>query len=234
MPASVTILSPALNEEAVIERFIDNARDHLEHDWELLIVDDGSTDRTPEILTKGVETEPRLRVVTHESNRGLGAALVSGFQNATGDVIVTMDADLSHPFELLPALIKGCETSDAVYGSRYVKGGGMEGVPLMRVLVSRIANMILRIVFATSVTDLTTGLRAYRREAIRDLDVSGTGFETQLEITVRLIAAGRSISEVPLLLKERFAGESKMRYLRLIRRYSRMALRLIGVRYFRR
>lgn len=234
MPASVTILSPALNEEAVIERFIDNARDHLEHDWELLIVDDGSTDRTPEILTKAAETEPRLRVVTHGSNRGLGAALVTGFQNATGDVIVTMDADLSHPFELLPVLIKGCETSDAVYGSRYIKGGGMEGVPLMRVLVSRIANMILRIVFATSVTDLTTGLRAYRREAIRDLDVSGTGFETQLEITVRLIAAGRSISEVPLLLKERFAGESKMRYLRLIRRYSRMALRLIGVRYFRR
>lgn len=231
---NVTIVAPAFNEEAVVESFVRAVTPVLGPDWELLVVDDGSSDATPEILARLVEAEPRLRVVTHERNRGMGAALVTGFEAAKGDVVVTMDADLSHPLELLGPLVAGTATADAVFGSRYIAGGGMIGVPFFRVAISQVANLVLRLVFWTRVRDLTTGLRAYRTDAVRGLDVQGTGFETQLELTVRLIAAGRSIAEIPLMLRQREAGESKMRYMKLIKRYGRMVATLMLVRWGRR
>ncbi len=197
-----------------------------------LVVDDGSTDATPSLLRSATDRHPRLRVVTHPENRGLGAALATGFAAARGDLVATIDADLSHPLDLLPELVAACETGDAAFASRYIRGGGMVGVPLLRAAISRLANLILRVAFLSPIHDLTTGYRVYRREVVGGLDLTGSGFETQLEITVRLIAAGRRIAEVPLVLANRAAGSSKMRYLALIGRYGRMALRLLRVRYW--
>lgn len=228
---TVTFLAPAYNEEDVIERFIETILPHLPPGGEMLVVDDGSTDRTPELLDRLQDDHPELRVVTHPANRGLGAALATGFGEARGDVIVTMDADLSHSIDLIPVLVSGCEQSDAVFASRYVPGGGMEGVPAWRKAISRIANLVLRAAYLSPVRDLTTGYRAYRRTAVRDLTITGTRFEAQLEISIRLLAAGHTIREVPLMLTNRAAGESKMRYLRLIPRYATMALRMLAVRW---
>lgn len=227
----VSLVVPAYNEEEVIELFATAALAAMEPGWELLIVDDGSTDATPGILRRLAGGDPRVGVVTHDRNRGMGAALATGFRQASGDVIVTMDADLSHPFELVPRLVSACTRADAAYGSRYVPGGGMEGIPWKRAAVSRVANLGLRVVFGTHVRDLTTGFRAYRAEAVRGLPLAGTGFETQLEISVRLAAAGRRIAELPLVLAGRAAGASKMRYAKLVPRYGRMVLRLLAVRW---
>ena len=226
----VTFLAPAYNEEASIRGFVETVLRHLPTDGELLIVDDGSTDATPGIL-ETLDAVPQLRVVTHEANRGIGAAIKTGFAEAHGEVIVTMDADLSHSMEIVSKMIEGCETADAVYASRYVPGGGMVGIPWWRKVISRTANLVLRLVYKSPVRDLTTGYRAYRTEAVRDLDVTSSGFEAQLEISIRLLAAGRTIEEVPLLLTNREAGESKMRYLRLIPKYGAVAIRMIGVRW---
>lgn len=226
----MTFLAPAYNEEAVIRGFVETAVRHLPDGGELLIVDDGSTDATPEIL-EALDTVPELRVVTHEANRGIGAAIKTGFSEAHGEVIVAMDADLSHSMEIVSMMIARCETADAVYASRYVRGGGMVGIPWWRKAISRIANLLLRLVFMSPVRDLTTGYRAYRTEAVRDIELTSSGFEVQLEITIRLLAAGRTISEVPLMLTNREAGESKMRYLRLIPRYGAVAIRMLGVRW---
>lgn len=231
-PIRATILAPAYNEEEVIERFAAAVLTRLEEGWEILFVDDGSRDRTPEILRNAGRSNENIRVVTHELNRGLGAALATGFREARGEIVVTMDADLSHPLDLLPSLIDACDSADAAYASRYVKGGGMVGVPWKRALISRAANLLLRIAFATRVKDLTTGFRAYRREAIADLNLTGKGFEAQLEISVRLLAGRRRIVEIPFILTERAAGTSKMRYLPLISRYGRMMLRMLRVRWF--
>lgn len=230
----VTILAPAYNEEASIDRFVDAVSARLEDGWGILVVDDGSTDTTPDRLRSLAAADPRLRVVTHAQNAGIGSALSTGFAEIPDGLIVTMDADLSHPLDLLPALVDGCATNDACYGSRFVPGGGMVGVPLWRSSISKVANVILRAVYRSLIRDLTTGYRAYRAEAVRELDLVGSGFETQLEITIRLIAAGRTISEVPLMLQNRVAGESKMRYLRLIPAYGAMALRLLGLRWWPR
>jgi dolichol-phosphate mannosyltransferase len=230
----LTILVPAFNEELVISDFVAAVAPSLPDGSELLVVDDGSTDATPKLLDELAGEVAALRVVTHERNRGIGAALATGFHSASGDVIVTMDADMSHPAELATRLAAGCGAADAVHASRYVAGGAMEGVPLWRVAISRVANGIMRVAFRTSVRDLTTGMRAFRRDAVCDLRLDATGFEAQLEITVRLLAAGCRIDEVPLVLRNRSAGESKMRYLRLAPRYARTFVRMLEVRWRRR
>ena len=228
MTPTVTILAPAFNEAAVIQAFVTAVAEAAD---EILVVDDGSTDETPAILAQLSTQHPRVRVVTHPINRGLGAALVTGFAAATGDVVVTMDADLSHPIELLPDLVEACSETDAAFASRFVAGGGMPGVPWMRRFISRTANTLIRRLLRIPVRDMTTGYRAYRRAALEGLDLVGQRFETQLEITVRLVHARASIVELPLQLTTRAAGESKMRYGRLILRYGRMLLRLLRLRW---
>lgn len=229
----VTVLAPAYNEEAAIDLFVSEVSDRLEDGWEILIVDDGSQDSTPERLRQLTTGNPRLRVVTHPQNLGIGCALATGFAAIPDGVIVTMDADLSHPLDLLPDLVAGCASADACFGSRFVRGGGMVGVPLWRSSISKLANLIFRALYRSPTRDLTTGYRAYRADAVHNLELIGTGFETQLEITIRLLTAGRTINEVPLVLRTRVAGESKMRYLRLIPAYGAMALRLLGLRWRR-
>ncbi len=233
MLRSVTVLAPAYNEEAVIERFVETVRPLLQPDWELLVVDDGSTDRTREILEDLAPRIPALRVVAHDRNRGLGAALATGLAAAGGRVVVTIDADLSHPVSLIETLVSACENADAAFASRFVPGGDMASVAAARRWISRLGNIAFRALFWSSVRDLTTGFRAYRSEAVRRLELERAGFEAQLEIAVRLIAGGARIVEVPLQLRTRAAGRSKMGYLRLIPAYGRLLPRLVWIRWRR-
>jgi len=231
---AVTVLAPAYNEVSVIERFVRDVVDRLGDDAELIVVDDGSVDGTGHILDRLSEQLPRLRVVTHPTNQGMGAALATGFRAAEGRVIVTLDADLSHPLDLVDELVRRTEEADAVFASRFVPGGGMDGVPRLRVAVSLVGNRLLRVLFRAPVRDLTTGMRAYRADAVRPLRLAGRGFETQLELTVRLLAAGKVIDEVPLRLGTRAAGRSKMSYVALVRPYGRALRLLLPLRWGRR
>ncbi len=229
----MSILAPAYNEEAIICTFVQAVLREVPSGWELLIVDDGSTDGTPELLRELGAHHDALRVVTHPRNRGLGEALRTGFSEAVGSVIVTIDADMSHPLDLLPVLVRACEESDAAFGSRFVSGGGMQGVPFVRRMISRVGNAVLRLIFWSSVRDLTTGLRAYRADVVRNLPLESDRFEIQLEISVRLLAIGARVAEIPLMLQSRAAGESKMRYMALLPRYGRLTLRLLKIRWWR-
>lgn len=202
----------------------------LEEDYELLIVDDGSNDATPAILARMQPDYPKLTVVTHPQNQGLGSALHTGFRSAKGRIIVTMDADLTHPPELISPMVDAC-TVDMVVASRYVKGGGMADVPWWRVMLSVIANNIFRLLFATRLHDITAGFKAYRKEAIQQIEVAARGFEVQLEITVRLLKQGVSFNEIPYILKNREAGASKMRYLRLLPTYALTFFELFRYRW---
>lgn len=231
---TVTLLAPAYNEEAVIEDFVRDVAARVGDDAELLVVDDGSVDGTGRVLAHLSGQLPRVRVVTHGENQGMGAALATGFRAAKGQVIVTLDADLSHPLDLVDELVRRTESADAVFASRFVPGGGMNDVPRLRWALSVVGNRILRVLFRAPVRDLTTGMRAYRADAVRPLRLASRGFEAQLELTVRLLAAGKVIDEVPLELGTRAAGRSKMSYIALVRPYARVVRLMLPLRWGRR
>lgn len=230
----ITILAPAYNEEAVIERFVTELerRLTLNEDHELLIVNDGSRDSTKQILEDLQTQYPMLRVVHHPHNKGLGAALETGFRAAKGRAIVTMDADLTHPPEIIQSMIDQLEHADVCVASRYVKGGGMQDVPWWRVWLSVIANGIFQVCYGTRLRDITAGFKAYRREAIQAVSITSSGFDVQLDITIKLIRNKVRFAEIPYVLKNREQGESKMRYMKLIPRYAKTMMRLILLRWF--
>ena len=229
----ITLLVPAYNEDAVIERLLRGLRERVQlpEDYEILVVDDGSTDATPGLLDAWSARDSVVRVIHHPRNQGLGAALQTGFHAARGRVIITMDADLTHPPELIGPLAAACDTVDVAVASRYVPGGGMAGVPAWRVAVSRVANTLFQLLFATRLRDITAGFKAYRAERVRGLALVSRGFEVQLEITVRLLKAGATTCELPYTLKNRELGASKMRYLRLLPRYARALAGLFRYRW---
>src|SRR5260370_35037312 len=114
----VTLLAPAYNEEAVLEQFGTVALTQLHDDWELLVVDDGSVDRTREIAEHFAQADQRVRGVAHPENRGPGAALATGFAHARGDIVVTLDSDLSRPVDQLPPMLGGLRDPGVGYGGR--------------------------------------------------------------------------------------------------------------------
>lgn len=216
----ITVLAPAFNEEPVIEKFVHEVMKTLNgvFYFELIIINDGSTDQTNKILTQLQKQYDNLVVISHAINKGLGAGLKTGFANAKGDLVVTMDADLSQPPSLIPTMIEKITRGiDIVIASRYVKGGGMQGVPWWRVIISKLGNWLIKTVTGVKARDCTSGMRAYRKEVLNELHNIGNGFEVQLKILRQLDNA--RITEVPLQLVNRQAGQSKMRYLQLVPKY---------------
>lgn len=228
----ITILIPAYNEEAVITAMLRelSQRLTLREDYEILVVNDGSADATGHMLAELQSELPALRVVTHAVNQGLGRALATGFREARGRIIVTMDADLTHPPEMIAPLVEAC-TGDFAVGSRYVRGGGMINVPWWRVAISQVANGIFDLIFATRLRDITSGFKAYQTPCIQGMSIKSNGFDVQFEITIRLLKQGATFREVPYQLRNREMGESKMRYLSLIPRYARTFYQLFRYRW---
>jgi dolichol-phosphate mannosyltransferase len=186
----ISIVAPAYNEEAAIEPFVRGVAEVLKQSfktWEIIIVNDGSKDRTAEFLRRLEREYSRLVVVTHLSNRGLGAGLETGFRNAKGEIIVTMDADGTHDPRLIPRLYSEIENgTDVAVASRYVDGGGMIGVPCWRRLISTAGNRIIGAISGWPVKDGTSGYRAYRSNLVKNLCTLRRGFEVQGDILIRL------------------------------------------------
>lgn len=225
---SVSIVAPAFNEEEVIEPFVRGVQDALEdvfESLEMVVVDDGSTDGTCAILERLRREYDNLTVLKHPVNRGLGAGLETGFRVAKGDVIVTMDADGTHDPGLIPELVDAVlGGADVAVASRYVPGGGMDGVSAWRRVASIVGNRVLKKLMGWPVRDGTSGFRAYRREVVDKLVGLPDGFQVQGDIIRRL--AGARFTEVPLRLTTRRGGKSKLRYGRLMWQYGFLALKI--------
>lgn len=230
----ISLLAPAYNEEDVIREFVASLMGlSLQEDWELVIVNDGSTDKTGAILSELSGTCPNLRVVTHKKNKNLGGALKSGFAVARGRAIVTMDADMTHPPALIGHMVAQLQDNDVCIASRYVTGGGMKGVPLHRRFMSRLANILYRLLFLSPVWDNTGGFRAYRAQAIRDFVIEERGFVVQLEIMTKLLKRKARFKEIPFVLKNRDLGFSKLNYLQTLPVYVGRVWRLLALRWGR-
>lgn len=202
----IGIVIPVYNEEAVLETLLERLQAVTNtlsdrYIFEFVFVDDGSRDRSLEICRRLTELEPRLRVVELRTNYGQTAALQAGFDETRGEIVISLDADLQHFPEDIPAFLEKIEEgSDVVCGWRHQRREG-----IVRRWPSRVANMMIRYVSGLTVHDIGTTFRAYRRNILDDMQLLG---ENHRFVPVFAKAAGAKIVEVPIENIERIHGES--------------------------
>jgi dolichol-phosphate mannosyltransferase len=176
-------------------------------DGELVIVDDNSPDGTGAVADELAKQFP-VQVVHRAGKLGLGTAVVEGFRAANAEIVGVIDADLSHPPDLVPRMLSvlHAEKADMVIGSRYVPGGGTSNWETSRVMMSKFACLLAR--GLTPVRDATSGFFLMHRDRARDVRISAGGFKICLELLIR--SDPTVVVEVPYVFKGRTAGESKM------------------------
>ncbi len=221
MSARVLVVVPTYNEKESIPGALSRLREHVP-DADVLVVDDGSPDGTGQLVEQIAADERdagvarSVSVLHRTAKQGLGKAYVAGFGWAlerSYDVIVEMDADGSHRAQDLPALLAALPDADLVLGSRWVPGGSVVNWPKNREVLSRGANTYTRLLLGIPVRDATGGFRAYRADLLRELalgDVASRGYCFQIDMTLRSLAAGARVVEVPITFVERELGASKM------------------------
>lgn len=183
----------------------------------VLVVDDNSPDGTGELADELAAPSARVNVLHRPGKLGLGAAYVAGLEwgmERGYDVLIEMDADLSHPPEMLPALVETLEAADVAVGSRYA-GGRITVVnwPLSRLMISLFGSWYARAITGLPVNDATGGFNAFRRQVIESVGldrIQSNGYAFQIELKVRAWRAGFTLQEVPIVFTERDSGESKM------------------------
>lgn len=212
----LTIVVPMKDEEAAVAdtaaRLAKAAESVVGPAWEIVLVDDGSVDKTNALAREIAAKDPRVKVETHKRNYGRGRALRTGFAAATGKVVISVDADLTYDEHHVPRLYRAVVEdgdADVVLGSAYMPGGRVEGVSLRRLLPSRIGNWILRFALEGRVYTSTCVLRAYKREVLEAIDLESDGKDIHLEILEKVWAAGYRTKEIPATLKGREKGKGR-------------------------
>jgi dolichol-phosphate mannosyltransferase len=183
----------------------------------VLVVDDGSPDGTADLAESTGAEVGQVSVLRRPRKAGLGSAYRAGFERGLEmghDVLVEMDADLSHDPADVPRLLQAvADGASLAIGSRYVPGGGTPNWPFHRLLVSRVGNRYVGIVLGLGVRDATAGFRAYRAEILRAIDyqtTSADGYAFQVEMAYRVRRADGAIVELPITFSDRVRGTSKM------------------------
>lgn len=211
----LSVIIPMYNEEegarTTIARLVETLTPVMD-DFELIVVNDGSTDQTLAVLDAIAAGDSRVRVCSYWKNGGRGKALRTGFAAARGDYIATIDADLSyeprHLLEMMQVLDEERDI-DMVLASAYMPGGTAVGVPRLRLWLSRLGNRVLQQAMSERLHTLTCIVRCYRREVIESLDLESNGKEIHLEILSKAMAMGFTIREIPAVLTSRQHGRSK-------------------------
>jgi dolichol-phosphate mannosyltransferase len=203
---NLSVICPMYNEGLAIRANVAklvNALDQMPQAWELILVNDGSTDDSGEQVAALAAAEPRIRLFGYPRNRGRGYALRTGFRHARGRLIVTTESDLSWGADIIEKLLTALDSQDCdmVVASPHGPGGRLENVPAKRVFLSRFGNLILRFASASQITMLSGMTRAYRREVIDALYLESDGKEIHLEIISQAEALGFRIGEVPAVLR---------------------------------
>lgn len=214
----LSVVIPMFNEADNAEMTLERVKKTLapfEGTFELIAVDDGSTDNTRMLLERLAEKDPRVRCVSYPKNRGRGKALRTGFKAATGRIVVSIDADLSYDPRYIHDLVeplRGNSDIDFVLASPYMPGGGVQEVPFLRLWISKLGNKILRFTMPNRIYTSTGIFRAYRRDVLESLDLESDGKEIHLEILSKAIALGYRVKEIPAILTSRKKGKSKFKF----------------------
>lgn len=207
----VSIVVPTYNERQNLPRLVEALAANLAFPYEIIVVDDSSPDHTADLARDLAQRHP-IRVIERPAKAGLGSAYRDGFAAARGEVVLEMDADLSHDPRHVPALVEAVVRGAGVaVGSRYVAGGSVVGWGWYRRIVSGVGNGVARAVLRLGVRDVTSGFRAYSREAAKVVqDARSDGYSFQVEALHLAKRRGLVIVEVPITFENRTVGKSKL------------------------
>ena len=206
--------------EGLVVHGWDNASEEV-HSAEMIFVDDGSSDETysrlRECFRDGSASGVTFKFLKHENNKGLGAAIRTGFSNAEGDILVTVDSDGTYKFSEIPALLSFLASGiDVVTASPYHPKGNVIGVPAYRLLLSRGSSFLYRILVDWRVHTYTCLFRAYRSEVVNNIRFGSNGFLAGTEILVNAMLKGYQVAEFPAVLHRRMYGVSKAKIMQTI------------------
>jgi glycosyltransferase involved in cell wall biosynthesis len=204
----ISVIMPVYNEMHTLREILERVRE-VDLDKEIIVVDDGSTDGSRDILREEEQAND-LRVFYHEQNQGKGAAVRTGIKQATGDIILIQDADLEYDPVDYPALLWPFQRARAavVYGSRF-RGGPHKAMLFTHMLANKALTLVTNILYDSILSDMETGYKAFRAEVIKDIPLNARGFEFEPEVTAKLLKRGHRIFEVPISYAGREYSEGK-------------------------
>ena len=211
MNETISLIIPTYNERDNITPLLKRLENALAgYDYEAVFIDDNSADGTAELVTSLADKYP-VKVIVRKDKRGLASAVVDGLSHVSGKIIAVMDADLQHPPEVVPALLKEIEArADIVIASRYVKGGGCPGWSLSRRLISRGAIFLAHLLLPATrqVSDPASGFFMFNKKVIAGAELKPLGYKILLEILMQ--GNFKRVAEVPYTFGTRGRGESKL------------------------
>jgi len=234
----LSVVIPAYNEaESLPETITQIHAALLNHNIpnEILVINDNSSDNTLEILS-GLEKDlDTLRYITNKGPNGFGYAIRKGLENFTGDIVVIMMADLSDSVDDLVTYYHTLinKKVDAVFGSRFIKGGNTIDYPRLKKIINRISNFIIRIIFRLKYNDTTNAFKMYRKETIEGLKpFLSPHFNLTIELPLKVIIRGYSYAVVPNSWKNRKHGKSNLKIREMGSRYFFILLYCLIEKYF--
>jgi dolichol-phosphate mannosyltransferase len=235
----LSVVIPARNEEGCIDATVEHLdlelRLHgIEH--EIIVIDDGSSDGTWNILNEVRKRVPTLCPIQNSGPHGFGRAITFGLDHVHGDAVVVMMADESDDCRDVVRYWQTLQAGwDAVFGSRFLKGGGVIDYPAYKLFVNRLANFFLRLLFNVPLNDFTNAFKAYRRQALEGCrPFLSPHFNLTIELPLKTIVRGYSWTVVPITWRNRRAGESKLKIKEMGSRYLFIALYCWLEKYFSR
>ena len=217
----VAVCLPTFNEAENVGLMLDALLavfDENRIDGRILVIDDSSPDGTAEIADERARAETRVAVLRRAQKEGLGRAYRDGFRHVLdggAEIVLQMDCDFSHDPAAIPSLLAPLDEVDFVLGSRYVRGGGVAGWPLLRRGISKGGCLYARLVLGIPVQDLTGGFKAWRSDVLEHLlarPIEARGYGFQVQMTYEALLAGYRMREVPIVFRDRVRGKSKMHF----------------------
>ena len=220
----LSVIIPAHNEQECIAKTISGISNELTKEmveYEIIVVNDNSSDKTREIVLEFMKTCPRVMLIERQPPCGFGLALSDGLAYISGDVVGIVMGDLSDdPKDVIRCFRKIEQGYDCVFGSRFIKGSIIKDYPVVKLLINRLANTFVRILFLIKANDITNAFKFYRTEVIKAIQpLQASYFNITVELPLKAIVRGFSFTQIPINWYGRRSGVSKMSIREMSRKY---------------
>jgi dolichol-phosphate mannosyltransferase len=213
----LSLVIPARNEEGNVGKTVVKLRDYLDNagvrDLEIVVVDDGSSDRTSEVVQAAGDADPRIRVVRNNGRNGFGRAVALGLANFTGDAVIICMADGSDSPEDVFRYYKILrDEADCAFGSRFIRGSKIIDYPRFKLVINRIANFVIKVMFGMRFNDTTNAFKGYRAYVIEGCrPFVSPHFNLTIEVPLKAIVRGYSYKVTPISWRNREVGTSALK-----------------------